>query len=60
MPHPDYGLSAEQLDDEYNLDGDGEHPDFPRADWRWAVAEDCTLLGYWAWVACKVDEGDTV
>jgi len=42
---------AEQLDAEFNENGDGEHPDYPRAMWREAVADESTLLGYWQWVA---------
>lgn len=56
MTHPDAGATAEQLDCEYNEDGDGEHPDFPLCDWRWAVAENATLLGYWDWVVHKLNE----
>jgi hypothetical protein len=28
----------------------GEDKDFPLADWRYAVANDDTRLGYWEWV----------
>lgn len=42
---------AEQLDNEFNEDGDGEHPKFSRAKWRAEVAQEKTLLGYWQWVA---------
>lgn len=28
----------------------GEHPDYPRADWRHEIIEDNTSLGYWHWV----------
>lgn len=45
---------AETLDDKYNHDGDGEHPDFTRAQWRAAVANEETLLGYWQWAADKI------
>lgn len=29
----------------------GEHPQHPVEDWKYAVANDDTRLGYWAWVA---------
>lgn len=48
---PDFGLTAEQLDDKYNPDGDGEHPGFPRAMWRDWVDQRDTISGYWAWVS---------
>lgn len=48
---PDFGLTAEQLDDKYNPDGDGEHPGFPRAMWRDWVDERDTISGYWVWVS---------
>lgn len=54
--HRDIGKSGEQLDDEYNPDGDGEHPTLPRADWREAVANEDTISGYWDWVAYKLSE----
>ncbi len=52
----DFGLTAEQLDDKYNPEGDGEHPTFPRADWQYEVANGDTLSGYWAWVEHKLWE----
>lgn len=39
----DAELAAEQLDDKYNPEGDGEHPAIPRKDWRRAVQEEETL-----------------
>lgn len=47
----DVGLSAEELDQKYNPDGDGEHPHYSRADWRAEVAHHNTISGYWEWVA---------
>jgi hypothetical protein len=32
----------------------GEHPDFPKNEWRDEVADHATLLGYWDWVAREV------
>lgn len=43
-------LSAEQLDDKYNPDGDGEHPVITRSLWREAVSSCDTISGYWAWL----------
>ncbi len=56
--HKDYGLTAEQLDDRYNPDGRGEHPDYPREEWRWEVGEENTLLGYWEWVVHMLESED--
>ena len=52
----DYRLTAEQLDDKYNPEGGGEHPDYTREEWRWEVGEDHTLLGYWQWVAHRLSQ----
>lgn len=49
-------LSPEQLDDKYNPDGDGEHPNYTRKDWRFAVENDETLLGYWGWVEFQIQQ----
>jgi hypothetical protein len=46
----DVGLSAEELEQKYSPQGGGEHPDFPREDWREMIRIEDTLLGYWAWV----------
>lgn len=54
----DAPLNADQLDDKYNHDGDGEHPLFTRADWRDAVAIEDTISGYWVWVAYKLNTAD--
>lgn len=51
-------LTAEQLDDKYNPDGDGEHPCFKRRDWRDAVDQEDTLMGYWDWVVMKLEGYD--
>ena len=32
----------------------GESPNYPVADWKYEVANDGTRLGYWTWVAAKV------
>jgi hypothetical protein len=51
MNRADRPLTPEELDDEYNQDGDGEHPEMTRALWRQQVAEQRTIAGYWEWVA---------
>jgi hypothetical protein len=28
----------------------GEHPDYPRDNWKYEVVNDDTQLGYWRWV----------
>lgn len=33
----------------------GEHRDYPAADWRYEVQNDDTRLGYWEWVAAKLE-----
>lgn len=52
----DLVLSAEQLDDKYNPEGDGEHPLFQRCNWRQAVMQEETVCGYWDWVVRQVYE----
>jgi len=59
MPFLPIRIRAEELDFEYNPDGDGEYPAYTRADWRLAVAERDTLLGYWEWVAHMLEEEAT-
>ncbi|NMG29610.1 hypothetical protein [Aromatoleum evansii] len=39
---------------------DNEHPEWPRAQWREAVAADDTLQGYWQWVAHRLSEPQEV
>ena len=36
----------------------GEHPDYPRVDWKWEVADDSTMQGYWEWCAFREAEDD--
>ncbi|PMV89753.1 MULTISPECIES: hypothetical protein [unclassified Pseudomonas] len=50
-------LTPSQLDEKYNPDGGGEHPDYTRSDWREAVAQEYTLSGYWEWVAHTLSLG---
>jgi len=46
----DLFMSASELDDHYNQEGDGEHPLLTRKSWIKAVADKESLLGYWEWV----------
>jgi hypothetical protein len=34
---------------------DGEHPDYPRSDWEYEVANRDTRLGYWDWAYHQVE-----
>jgi hypothetical protein len=34
----------------------GEHPSYPLSDWKYAVANDGTRLGYWEWVWNNLEE----
>jgi hypothetical protein len=34
----------------------GSHPDFPLADWQHEVSNNETRLGYWDWVAGKLED----
>lgn len=52
----DYELNAEQLDEKYNSDGDGEHPRYTRNTWKDAVYLGDTFYGYWDWVEYQLDK----
>lgn len=54
VEHADAKLTPEQLDDKYNPDGDGEHPEYPQSSWRESVGAQQTLMGYWEWVAYQL------
>lgn len=41
--------TANQLKEQYGTWG--EHPDYPRADWQYLVANGDTHIGYWEHVA---------
>jgi len=34
----------------------GEYPDHDKDDWRTEVANDDTVLGYWQWVECQIQQ----
>lgn len=36
----------------------GEHPGHLVADWQYEVANDDTRLGYWQWVANRLEDAD--
>lgn len=50
-----FPYTAEGLQDVYSPEGGGEHPEFTRRDWRWAVENDDTISGYWGWVASELN-----
>jgi len=47
------GTDPHALAERYGLDG--EHPDYPRKDWKYEVTNDDTKLGYWDWVSHKAE-----
>lgn len=49
-------LADDQLDEKYNPNGGGSHPLFSRNDWREAVANNDTLLGYWSWLPGQIED----
>lgn len=54
----DLGMTAEELDGKYNLNGDGEHPEYTRQSWREAVGAQQTISGYWDWVCHQIATDD--
>lgn len=54
----DQHLSAAQLGNKYNPNGDGEHRATPlrRAEWRQQVAGEKTVIGYWDWVEYQIEQ----
>lgn len=46
--------TAEQMDDHYNPEGNGEHPVLTLELWRHQVFEWNTLSGYWDWVVYEL------
>jgi hypothetical protein len=54
----DLRLSREQLQEKYEAhdSGWGSHPNYTRQDWKYAVANDDSLSGYWEWVYYCVQE----
>ena len=36
----------------------GDHPQYPKSDWKYEVENGDTFLGYWEWVYCKLDEAE--
>lgn len=35
----------------------GEHPEHPSSDWRYEADNGDTRLGYWEWVAARIEMG---
>lgn len=54
----DCDMTADELAEKYaGPDGTwGEHPEYPRGDWRDEVQTDDTQLGYWDWVVSKLSQ----
>jgi hypothetical protein len=52
----EFSYDASMLDDKHNPNGDGEHPVYPRAEWRNAVAANDTIIGYWDWVEYRIEQ----
>ncbi|MFM0415837.1 hypothetical protein [Paraburkholderia aromaticivorans] len=54
----DQHLSAAQLGNKYNPNGDGEHRATPlrRAEWRQQVAGENTVIGYWDLVEYQIEQ----
>ena len=34
----------------------GEHPQYGKEDWQYEAMNGDTVLGYWEWVKCRLDE----
>lgn len=52
-------LALEALDLAKHFGGNwGEHPQHEVGDWAEEVALESTRLGYWEWVANRIDSGD--
>lgn len=50
----DFGMTADQLDEKYNPDGDGEHPEYTKSHWY----NDNTTVSYWDWVVYRIKKDD--
>lgn len=44
---------SEKLKEKYGVWG--EHPAYPVSDWQYEVGNDDTRLGYWPWVAHRIE-----
>lgn len=52
-------LALEAIDLAEHFGGNwGEHPQHAVGDWAEAIASEDTRLGYWEWVANRIDSGD--
>ena len=60
LARADHLLSADELREKYSTQfSNGEHPRHLRVEWRDAVANDNTLLGYWQWVEAQIEQEET-
>ena len=52
-------MTADQLREKYDAlapdGGWGWHPDYPRNDWAYEMANGDTRLGYWDWVCHRIE-----
>lgn len=55
---PDFGLTADQLLQKHDPEGNGDrhHPEFTKWDWCQIVAKRSTVDGYWTWVRDKLND----
>lgn len=53
----DIDLDAQQLSELY---GEDCHPRYTLSDWREAVDNEDTMLGYWAWVEARIEERNSL
>ena len=37
----------------------GVHPKYPKSDWKYEVENGDTMLGYWEWALCKLEEEES-
>lgn len=57
MENPDRYLTSDQLSEKYNPDLDeGQHPEYTVWDWIQVVAQRSTRMGYWDWVADRIEK----
>ncbi len=55
---PEFYAEVAKLYDKYATVGSGEHPDHPKSDWRHEVIDNDTFLGYWDWLALRIEEAE--
>jgi hypothetical protein len=53
--HPeDYGLTADELEEKFSPNGDGENPAYTREAWREQVQSQSTSASYWDWMESEI------